>query len=200
MSGFTQLSGRLAPLDANNVDTDQIIPKQFLTAVSRRGFGKHLFFDWRYLDGDSQRPNPDFSLNQPEYQGANVLLSKANFGCGSSREHAPWALTDYGFKAVIASSFADIFYGNSLNNQLLCIALTDSQVDALFAELKTDSHVRINIDLASQTVTCGQKQYTFEINPTHKDMLMSGLDTIGQTLAHENAIKDFEDQLPEWLN
>lgn len=140
----------MVPLDAANVDTDAIIPKQFLQKVTRTGFGAHLFNDWRFLDEKGQQPNPDFVLNFPQYQGASILLARENFGCGSSREHAPWALTDYGFKVVIAPSFADIFYGNSFNNQLLPVKLSDAEVDELFALVKANPGIHFDVDRSAR--------------------------------------------------
>lgn len=197
MTGFQELTAKAAPLDSANVDTDQIIPKQFLTAVTRTGFGKHLFNDWRYLDNDGKQDNPDFVLNHPQYQGAQILLSRENFGCGSSREHAPWALLDYGFKVIIATSFADIFYGNCMNNQLLPIALPNEQMDVLFDACKSQSH-SIEIDLEAQTVICAEHEFKFDINPFHKHCLLEGLDSIGLTLQHLDNIEAFEKDIPQW--
>lgn len=180
--GFTVHTGRACPLDQANVDTDQIIPKQFLTGVTRTGYGKHLFHDWRYLDLHEQEPNPDFVVNKPEYAGASILLSRENFGCGSSREHAPWALADFGFDVVIATSFADIFYGNCINNQLLPIALSSSQMDALFGAVKANADLEIVVDLPAQTVVAGDLTFSFDILAHHKNNLIKGLDAIGQTL------------------
>ena len=198
-TGITTLSGTACPLDQANVDTDQIIPKQFLTSVSRAGFGKHLFHDWRYLDLEEKEPNPEFVLNKTEHQGASVLLARENFGCGSSREHAPWALTDFGFKAVIATSFADIFYGNCMNNQLLPIALNSSEMDLLFAAVANDAQAEINIDLPAQTVSVGDTTVSFDIAEHHKNNLGKGLDAIGQTLELTGDIESFEAKQPAWL-
>ena len=197
--GFTHHTGIAAPLDQANVDTDQIIPKQFLTGVTRVGYGKHLFHDWRYLDLKEQEPNPDFSLNKPEHKGASVLLAQENFGCGSSREHAPWALADFGFKTVIATSFADIFYGNCINNQLVPVALGSEQMDALFDAVKADPKVAITVDLPAQTVSFDDTSFSFDIAPHHKTNLIKGLDAIGQTLELDSAISAFEDNQPSWL-
>lgn len=153
---FIKHTGPVVPLDAANVDTDAIIPKQFLQKVTRTGFGAHLFNDWRFLDEKGQQPNPDFVLNFPQYQGASILLARENFGCGSSREHAPRALTDYGFKVVIAPSFADIFYGNSFNNQLLPVKLSDAEVDELFALVKANPGIHFDVDLEAQEVKAGE--------------------------------------------
>ena len=198
-TGITTLTGTACPLDQANVDTDQIIPKQFLTSVSRAGFGKHLFHDWRYLDLEEKEPNHEFVLNKPEHQGAAILLARENFGCGSSREHAPWALTDFGFKAVIATSFADIFYGNCMNNQLLPIALSSSEMDVLFAAVANDASAVISIDLPAQTVSVGDTSMSFEIAEHHKNNLVKGLDAIGQTLELTDDIESFEAKQPAWL-
>lgn len=199
MSGITEFTGTAAPLDSANVDTDQIIPKQFLTSVSRAGFGKHLFHDWRYLDLEEKEPNPDFVLNKPEHQGASILLARENFGCGSSREHAPWALTDYGFKVVVATSFADIFYGNCMNNQLLPVALPSAAMDTLFAAVDANSECAITINLPEQTLTCDGNSFSFEIEAHHKNNLIKGLDAIGQTLESETQISNYESRIPAWL-
>ncbi|MBT1452412.1 3-isopropylmalate dehydratase small subunit [Glaciecola sp. XM2] len=199
MAAINILTGRAAPLDQANIDTDQIIPKQFLTGVTRTGYGKHLFHDWRYLDTNESVLNPDFSLNHEQYQGANILLTRENFGCGSSREHAPWALADYGFKAIIAVSYADIFYGNCINNQLLPVALSSEQVDQIFAILQQDSNTEIMIDLPAQTVTVSGRVFPFEIAAHHKENLLKGLDAIGQTLELERKIADFEATRQIWL-
>lgn len=198
-SGITQVKGTAVPLDSANVDTDQIIPKQFLTAVSRVGFGKHLFHDWRYLDLHEQEPNPEFVLNKPEYQGAEILLARENFGCGSSREHAPWALDDYGFKAIIATSFADIFYGNCINNQLLPITLDDAQMNILFAAVQADPKTQIEIDLPEQVVKVAGQQFAFTIAEHHKHNLINGLDAIGLTLQSDDKIKGYEDSISAWM-
>lgn len=197
-SGFQTHTGSACPLDQANVDTDQIIPKQFLTGVTRTGYGKHLFHDWRYLDEHEQVPNPEFVLNFPSHKGASVLLSRENFGCGSSREHAPWSLADYGFKTIIATSFADIFYGNSINNQLLPVTLSSAQMDVLFAAVAENTDTQITVDLPNQKVTCNAHSFSFEINEQHKHNLLNGLDMIGQTLEHDSAISKFESQQAEW--
>lgn len=198
IQGFTQLSATAVPLDSANVDTDQIIPKQFLTAVTRTGFGKHLFHDWRYLDLHEQEPNPEFVLNKPEHQDAQILLARENFGCGSSREHAPWSLTDYGFKTIIATSFADIFYGNCMNNQLLPVTLNDEQMTQLFEAVAIDPATEININLPEQTVSFGDTCFSFDIEPHHKNNLVKGLDAIGQTLQSEQEINEYEQKIPAW--
>ena len=196
--GFSEHSGTACPLDQANVDTDQIIPKQFLTSVSRVGFGKHLFHDWRYLDLEEKEPNPDFVLNKPEYQGASLLLARENFGCGSSREHAPWALADFGFQVVIATSFADIFYGNCINNQLLPVALNSADMDKLFALVKDDAAAIITVDLPNQQVKAGGLTLSFDIAEHHKTNLIKGLDAIGQTLELTPQIETFEANQPSW--
>ncbi|MBU2672396.1 MAG: 3-isopropylmalate dehydratase small subunit, partial [Hafnia sp.] len=198
-SGLIKHSGIVVPLDAANVDTDAIIPKQFLQKVTRTGFGQHLFNDWRFLDDAGQQPNPDFILNQPEFKGASILLTRENFGCGSSREHAPWALTDYGFKVVIAPSFADIFYGNSFNNQLLPVTLSEAEIDELFAQVEAVPGMSFTVDLETQTVQAGDKSYSFELDSFRRHCMMNGLDSIGLTLQHEAAISEYEGKLPEFL-
>ena len=200
MKPFTTHTGLVAPLDRANVDTDQIIPKQFLKSIKRSGFGPNLFDQWRYLDvgepgqDNGVRPlNPDFVLNAPRYAGASVLLARENFGCGSSREHAPWALDEYGFRAVIASSFADIFHNNSFKNGLLPIVLAAHEVDALFAQCEATGGYALTVDLASQTVTRPDGvQHTFEVDDFRKHCLLHGLDDIGLTLREADAIRAFE--------
>ena len=178
MAGFKQLSGLVVPLDAANVDTDAIIPKQFLQAITRVGFGKHLFHEWRYLDVEGTKPNPDFVLNYPQYQGATILLARKNLGCGSSREHAPWALADYGFKVMIAPSFADIFYNNSLNNHMLPIRLSEEEVEEIFQWVWANEGKQIHVDLEAMTVTVGDKVYHFELDEFRRHCLLNGLDNI----------------------
>ena len=201
MDKFIKLDGLAAPLDRNNVDTDAIIPKQFLKSIKRSGFGANLFDAWRFLDhGEpgvdpaSRQPNPDFVLNRPRYKGANILLARKNFGCGSSREHAPWALGDYGFKAVIAPSYGEIFYNNSLKNGLLPIVLTELEVDSLFHDVEAFPGFRLVVDLEQQTVATidGSKVFRFEIDPSRKHSLIHGLDEIGTTLQHADEIRAFE--------
>ncbi|AEP31281.1 isopropylmalate isomerase small subunit [Glaciecola nitratireducens FR1064] len=192
MSGISIIKGSMMPLDQANIDTDQILPKQFLTGVTRTGYGVNLFHDWRYLPGPEKRPDPSFVLNQTAYDGASVLLTRENFGCGSSREHAPWALVDYGFTVIIATSFADIFYGNSINNQLLPIVLPNSQLDLLFKKVAANPKTQIQIDLPNQKVTCEELSFAFEIQLHHKSNLMKGLDAIGQTLELNDKISAFE--------
>ena len=200
MEKFVRQEGLVAPLDRANVDTDAIIPKQFLKSIQRTGFGPNAFDEWRYLDrgepgqDSSRRPlNPDFVLNQPRYRGATVLLTRGNFVCGSSREHAPWALLQYGFQTVIAPSFADIFYNNSLKNGLLLIKLDAKTVDKLFAEVERSEGYRLAVDLEQQSVTTpGGESYRFDIDPFRKHCILNGLDDIGLTLQHADDIRAFE--------
>ncbi|MGP6487889.1 MULTISPECIES: 3-isopropylmalate dehydratase small subunit [Duffyella] len=196
---FTQHTGIVAPLDAANVDTDAIIPKQFLQKVTRTGFGQHLFNDWRFLDDAGQQPNPEFVLNKPEFKGASILLARENFGCGSSREHAPWALTDFGFHVVIAPSFADIFYGNSFNNQLLPVVLSEEDVETLFQLVKAQPGIRFTVDLEAKTVTAGDKTYAFDLDAFRRHCMINGLDSIGLTLQHNAAIDSYEHNQPAFL-
>ena len=200
MNKFTLLKGLVAPMDRENVDTDAIIPKQFLKSIRKTGFGPNLFDEWRYLDvgfpgqdPTSRKPNPDFVLNQSRYQGASVLLARKNFGCGSSREHAPWALDQYGFRAVIAPSFADIFFNNCFKNGLLPIALPEHQVAQLFDECLAFPGYQLTIDLARQVIVRPQgDELPFEVNAFRKYCLLNGLDDIGLTLRHSDKIKAFE--------
>lgn len=199
MTGFKQHTGLVVPLDAANVDTDAIIPKQFLQKVTRTGFGKHLFHDWRFLDDAGEQPNPDFVMNAPRYQGASILLARENFGCGSSREHAPWALADYGIKVMIAPSFADIFYGNSINNQMVPVRLSEAEVDELFQFVAATEGAEITVDLETMTVSANGKQYHFEIDEFRRHCLLNGLDNIGLTLQHEDKIAEYESRIPAFL-
>ncbi|EPC4027453.1 3-isopropylmalate dehydratase small subunit [Aeromonas salmonicida] len=199
MTGFKQHKGIVVPLDSANVDTDAIIPKQFLQKVNRIGFGKHLFHDWRFLDDAGQQPNPEFVLNQPRYTGASILLARENFGCGSSREHAPWALADYGFKTLIASSFADIFYGNAINNGLVPVRLKEEEVDLLFQLVATQPGIEIEVDLEANQVRAGELSFGFEIDEFRRYCLLNGLDAIGLTLQHEATISAFEAKQPSWI-
>ena len=202
MQKFTQLQGLVAPLDRANVDTDAIIPKQFLKSIKRTGFGPNAFDEWRYLDhgepgmDNSGRPlNPDFVLNQPRYQGAQVLLARENFGCGSSREHAPWALEDYGFRAIIAPSFADIFFNNCFKNGLLPIVLDAAVVDQLFKETVASEGYKLTVDLAAQTVvTPSGQSFGFKVDEFRKYCLLNGLDDIGLTLRNVDRIKTYEER------
>ncbi|MDM5151431.1 3-isopropylmalate dehydratase small subunit [Aeromonas salmonicida] len=199
MTGFKQHKGIAVPLDSANVDTDAIIPKQFLQKVNRIGFGKHLFHDWRFLDDAGQQPNPEFVLNQPRYAGASILLARENFGCGSSREHAPWALADYGFKTLIASSFADIFYGNAINNGLVPVRLKEEEVDLLFQLVAANPGLQIEVDLEANQVRAGALSFGFEIDEFRRYCLLNGLDAIGLTLQHEATISAFEAKQPSWI-
>lgn len=200
MEKFVRHDGLVAPLDRANVDTDQIIPKQFLKSIKRTGFGPNLFDEWRYLDegfpgqDSSQRPkNEGFVLNQPRYQGASILLTRRNFGCGSSREHAPWALMDFGFKAIIAPSFADIFYNNCFKNGLLPIVLSEDNVEALFRAVEGKEGLRITIDLEQQQVIPESGEpLAFEIDEFRKHCLLNGLDEIGLTLNEADTIRAYE--------
>jgi 3-isopropylmalate/(R)-2-methylmalate dehydratase small subunit len=202
MHAFTTLHALAVPLDRANVDTDAIIPKQFMKSIRRTGFGDNLFDEWRYLDrGEpgqdvSRRPrNPDFALNQPRYAGAQILLARENFGCGSSREHAPWALRDFGIRALIAPSFADIFHGNCFKNGLLPITLDAATVDRLFALVDATPGLKLAIDLAGQTVTPdGGAAIRFDIDPARKHRLLNGLDDIGLTLQRADRIRAYEAQ------
>ena len=199
MQEFKQHTGLAAPLDAANVDTDQIIPKQFLQKVSKLGFGKHLFHDWRFLDDAGEQPNPEFVLNAPRYAGASILLARENFGNGSSREHAPWALADYGLRAIIAPSCADIFYGNSLNNGLLVVRLKPEEVDALFKLVEANEGQTITVDLENQQVRAAELCFDFAIDEFRRYCIMNGLDNIGLTLQHGDAIDAYEAKQPAWL-
>ncbi|MEQ5833919.1 3-isopropylmalate dehydratase small subunit [Marinobacter sp. NFXS9] len=200
MRAFSHHKGVVAPMDRSNVDTDMIIPKQFLKSIKRTGFGPNLFDELRYMDEGkpdqdcSQRPlNPDFFLNQPRYKEASVLLARRNFGCGSSREHAPWALDDYGFRVIIAPSFADIFYNNCFKNGLLPIVLDEEIVDKLFAEVAEQEGYQIEVDLSAQeVVTPSGERFSFDVDPFRKHCLINGLDDIGVTLEDSEAIKSYE--------
>ena len=201
MQPFRILTGLVAPLDRANVDTDAIIPKQFLKSVARSGFGPNLFDAWRYLDrgepgteAGKRVLNPDFELNQPRYQGAQILLTRRNFGCGSSREHAPWALADYGFRALVAPSYTDIFFNNCYKNGLLPIVLSEAEVDRLFHDAAAFPGFRLTIDLERQTVATvdGATVFAFEVEPFRKHCLLNGLDDIGLTLQHADEIRSFE--------
>ncbi len=199
MEAFEQHQGTVAPLDRANVDTDQIIPKQFLKSIRRTGFGDNLFDAWRYLDegeigknANERRINHDFVLNEPRYAGASVLLARENFGCGSSREHAVWALQEYGFRCVIAPSFADIFFNNSLKNGLLPVVLTKEDVGELFGIVEREAGYTLHVDLGTQSVRGRGFAAHFDIEPEPKRLLLQGLDDIGATLAHADAIRGFE--------
>ncbi|WP_455197889.1 3-isopropylmalate dehydratase small subunit [Kaarinaea lacus] len=210
MEKFQSLTAIVAPLDRSNVDTDAIIPKQFLKSIKRTGFGPNLFDAWRYLDhgepgmDNSKRPlNPEFVLNQPRYQGAKILLARENFGCGSSREHAPWALEDYGFRAIIAPSFADIFFNNCFKNGILPISLNAAVVDDLFKEVYENEGYQLTVDLALQSIsTPSGKTISFDVDEFRKYCLLNGLDDIGLTLQHVDEIKAYEQkraQQAPWL-
>jgi 3-isopropylmalate/(R)-2-methylmalate dehydratase small subunit len=210
MKAFTQLNGLACPIDRANIDTDAIIPKQFLKSIKRSGFGPYLFDEWRYKDhGEpgmdcTNRPlNPDFVLNHPRYKGAQIMLARENFGCGSSREHAPWAIEDYGFRVIIAPSYADIFFNNCYKNGMLPIVASHTMVDKLFKECQENMGYSLNVDLPSQTVTLPSGEtFSFEINATSKHNLLNGLDEIGLTLLRAEKIKAFEQkhkQNQPWL-
>ncbi|WP_016752076.1 3-isopropylmalate dehydratase small subunit [Leptospira kirschneri] len=203
MKPFTVLNGIVALLDRPNVDTDQIIPKQFLRKIERTGFGVHLFHDWRYLDDAGTKLNPDFSLNQERYKGASILITRDNFGCGSSREHAPWALEDYGFRAIVAPSYADIFFNNCFKNGMLPVVLKSEEVEELFQSIATNIGAKMVVDLDKQTVTGPTgKLYHFEVDSFRKYCLYNGLDDIGLTLKQESKIGEFEKKQKEvepWL-
>ncbi len=202
MKKFHSCDGLVAPLDRANVDTDAIIPKQFLKSIKRSGFGQNLFDEWRYLDhgepgmdSSQRKPNPDFILNMPRYRGAEILLARSNFGCGSSREHAPWALQDYGFQVIIAPSFADIFFNNCFKIGLLPIVLDADNVDQLFREVETTEGYRLAVNLQEQTVTTpGGKRFQFDIDSFRKHSLLNGLDEIGLTLQQADKIRAFEEK------
>lgn len=200
MRAFTVVSAKVAPLDRPNVDTDAIIPKQYLKSIRRTGFGPFLFDDWRYLDPGTldidpatRRKNPDFVLNDPKHAGAQILVARDNFGCGSSREHAVWALDDYGFRAVIAPSFADIFFSNCFKNGVLPVVLKAEEVQAIFDLINADAEVQITIDLPAQRVNLADgRSFEFQINPHHKHNMVNGLDEIGLTLQQADAIRAYE--------
>ncbi len=197
MNEFKQHTGVVIPLDIANIDTDQIIPKQFLSKITREGFGQHLFHDWRFLDEAGDQPNPEFNLNKPEYQGGSILLTRENFGCGSSREHAPWAIDDFGFKVVIASSFADIFYGNAINNGLVPVKLTEDEVESLFTQMTEVSSVTVDLE-AQEVIAPNGDRYKFHISTFQRECLLKGLDSIGWTLQHIDQIKQYETTIPSW--
>jgi 3-isopropylmalate/(R)-2-methylmalate dehydratase small subunit len=209
MQKFETFTGKVCPLDRSNVDTDAIIPKQFLKSIKRTGFGPNLFDEWRYLDhgepgmDNSKRPlNPDFVLNDPRYKGASILLARENFGCGSSREHAPWALEDYGFRVIIAPSFADIFFNNCFKNGLLPIALDNDTVDRLFAMAQGEQALEISVDLEAQKLVVHGEEIAFDVDSFRKHCLLEGLDDIGLTLQHVDEIRAYEEkrkQTAPWL-
>jgi 3-isopropylmalate/(R)-2-methylmalate dehydratase small subunit len=191
MKPFITHSGLVLPFDRVNVDTDQMVPKQFLKALTREGFGRILFYDWRYLPGE--KPNPNFILNYPEYKGASILLTRANFGCGSSREHAPWAIGDYGFRVILAPSYADIFYNNCFKNGILPAILEESDIDELFKRAEADRSYALAVDLPNETVSDDKGlTVSFEIAPSRKEVLLKGLDDIGTSLQHADAVDAYE--------
>jgi 3-isopropylmalate/(R)-2-methylmalate dehydratase small subunit len=193
MQPFRKHTGLVAPMDRVNVDTDQMVPKQFLKALTREGFGRTLFYDWRYLPGE--KPNPDFVLNFPRYQGASILVARANFGCGSSREHAPWALGDFGFRALLAPSYADIFYNNCFKNGILPVTLHDAEIDEIFGRTESDVGYELTVDLEDQSVSdeCGLR-LSFAVDPFRRECLLNGWDDIGLTMRHEDQIAAYERQ------
>jgi 3-isopropylmalate/(R)-2-methylmalate dehydratase small subunit len=191
MQAFTTHTGLVLALNRVNVDTDQMIPKQFLKGLTREGYGRVLFYDWRFLPGE--KPNPDFELNFPRYKSSSILLAGANFGCGSSREHAPWGILDYGFHVVIAPSYADIFYNNCFKNGILPVTLPQEEVDELFKRTEHNIGYQLTVDLPAQTVSDAQGlKYAFEVDPFRKNCLLKGLDDIGLTLEHESDISAYE--------
>ena len=191
MEPFEKVHGVVAPLDLPNVDTDQIIPKQFLKRIERTGFGQFLFYDWRFSEGETL--NPEFELNQERYRGASILVARANFGCGSSREHAPWSLLDYGFRSIIAPSFADIFYNNCFKNGLLPVRLSEEQVEAIFQRVRETAGFRMTVDLQKQQIHSeGGMSYGFQVDPFRRQCLLNGWDDIGLTLRHEDLISQYE--------
>ncbi|MEI6895164.1 MAG: 3-isopropylmalate dehydratase small subunit [Colwellia sp.] len=197
MEKFNIHTGLVVPLDIANVDTDQIIPKQFLQKTERIGFGVHLFHERRYLDHEGTKVNPDFILNKAGYEKASILLARENFGCGSSREHAPWAIEEYGFKVVIAPSFADIFYGNCINIGLLPVRLTDEEVEQLF-QLSATTLLTLKVDLPNNRVTCGDLSFSFSLSEFQQYSLENGVDSVGWTLDRLDTIKAFEAKMPAW--
>jgi 3-isopropylmalate/(R)-2-methylmalate dehydratase small subunit len=197
MNKFTTHQGLTIPLDVANIDTDQIIPKQFLSKITRDGFGVHLFHDWRYLDVEGEQANPEFNLNKPQFSGGSILLVRENFGCGSSREHAPWALADFGFKAIIASSFADIFYGNAINNGLIPVRLTEAEIEQLFAQTKDGAQITVDLEQLKVTAPDGSS-FDFSIDNFQRQCLLQGLDSIGWTLQHVTQIESYEQNIPNW--
>ncbi len=202
MEPFIRHSGIAEPLDRANIDTDAIIPKQFLRKIDRVGFGKHLFHEWRFTDYAGTKENHDFVLNKPQYRNSTVLLTRDNFGCGSSREHAPWALSDYGFRVIIAPSFADIFYNNCVKNGMLLVSLKSDEVDQLFNFVETTDGAQISAELETQTITTIGQTFNFEIDSFAKECLLKGLDQIGWTLQFDKNIKTYEEKTKQtrpWL-
>jgi 3-isopropylmalate/(R)-2-methylmalate dehydratase small subunit len=191
MQPFIKHTGLVAPMDRVNVDTDQIVPKQFLKALTREGFGRTLFYDWRYLEGE--KANPDFVLNYSRYRGASILVARANFGCGSSREHAPWALLDYGFRSLVAPSFADIFYNNCFKNGILPVTLSDAEIDEIFRRTEAEEGYELTVDLEGQTVSDESGlRLNFTVDPFRRECLLNGWDDIGLTLRHDGEIAAYE--------
>ena len=197
MEKFTTHQGLVVPLDVANVDTDQIIPKQFLQKTERVGFGQHLFHDWRYLDEHGLENNPEFILNADRYQGASILLARENFGCGSSREHAPWALQEYGFKVIVAPSFADIFYANCINIGIVPVKLSEAEIEQLF-QLTNNAEQQMTVNLSEQTVSVAEHSFNFSLDEFHKYCLEQGIDSVGWTLNKLELIEAFEQKLPAW--
>ncbi|MFC4777623.1 3-isopropylmalate dehydratase small subunit [Paenibacillus sp. GCM10023252] len=198
MEAFRQLTGIVAPVDRVNVDTDAIIPKQFLKRIERSGFGQFLFFEWRF--DESGNVNPEFEPNKPRYEGASVLISRANFGCGSSREHAPWAILDYGYKVIIAPSYADIFYNNCFKNGILPIKLSEEQVEELFQRTAKHEGYKLNVDLENNRLTDEYGlEIVFSIDEHRRQFLLQGLDDIGLTLQHEDKITAYEQNRPAYM-
>jgi len=197
MNAFRQLTSKVTPLDRVNIDTDAIIPKQFLKRIERTGFGQFLFYEWRF--DHQEQPIPEFELNQERYNSSNILVARANFGCGSSREHAPWALLDYGFQAIIAPSFADIFYNNCFKNGILPIKLSEEEVEQIFQKVHGKEGYQLTIDLAEQTIKDDEGLYfSFKVDPYRKHLLYNGLDDIGISLEHEEKIQSYEVGVPEY--
>jgi 3-isopropylmalate/(R)-2-methylmalate dehydratase small subunit len=192
MEPFVKIKGLVATLDRVNVDTDQIIPKQFLKRIERTGYGQFLFYDWRLNEDGS--PKPDFELNAPQFKGASILLTRDNFGCGSSREHAPWALLDYGFRSILAPSFADIFYNNCFKNGMLPVRLPQDQISELFEWVGANSGAQLTVDLESQTLSGDSMEYPFEVDPFRRDCLLKGLNDIDLTLKYEEQIREYENK------
>ena len=197
MEKFNQHTGTVVPFDRANIDTDQIIPKQFLQKTTRTGFAQHLFHDWRFLDDDGLQPDPSFILNEEKYQGVSILMARENFGCGSSREHAPWAIPEFGFKVVIASSFADIFFGNCINIGVVPVTLDEEIIDQLFKQADSGP-LELTVDLINMKVINGSEQYSFELTAFQKYCLENGVDAVGWTLQITDQIAEFEQSLPAW--
>lgn len=199
MFKFTEYKGTILPLNIANIDTDTIIPKQFLQKVNKTGFGKYLFHDWRYLDKNQYNLNPDFILNKKIYKSSTILLTQDNFGCGSSREHAVWALLDYGFKVIIAPSFSDIFYNNSFNNKLLLIVLKKTEIDYLFNLINKEKNIQLNINLMNNQINFKDKNFLFNLNDFQRFYLLNDLDNIDLTMKFDNKIKFYENKIPSFL-